>query len=124
MTEVLSHPVVTCKAHESLLAVERLMRDSHCNVVVVVDDAGRLTGMLTPGDIRHAANECSRPPAQISVASVLTTPVLSCAIADGLTPAIELMRDLGIRRMPLTDDEDRPVAVLSVDDTCLVSLKL
>jgi CBS domain-containing protein len=114
--DVMSHPVVTCRTDMTLDAVVRLMSEYDCGVVPVVDDEGRLAGILTDRDICLAALRRAQPLQQIPVKDVMAPQVFSCRAEDLIESAERLMRDQHIRRVPVTDGAGHPVGVLAVDD--------
>ncbi len=50
------------------------------------------------------------------VAEVMTKEVVTARAADPLVHAIELMDAAGVNRLPVVDDQDRPVGILARDD--------
>lgn len=64
--DIMSSPVVTVTADASIQAVAQLMRDRHISGVPVVDNGGRLIGIVTEVDLiaQHAP---ARAPSYISL---------------------------------------------------------
>ncbi len=86
---------------------------------LVVDDEGRLTGIVTEHDVaRRIALRCS---GDESVAGVMSSPVQHVRADDYLYHAIARMRRFGWRHMPVTDDAGHPLGVINLDDALAVA---
>lgn len=114
--QLMSHPVITCHTNDNLNSVAALMWDHDCGVVPVVDDAGRLAGILTDRDICMAAYTQGRRLHEIAVGSVMTRDVHTCRPDDPIARAEESMQARQVRRLPVVDAERRPVGLLSLND--------
>ncbi len=114
--QLMSHPVVTCRVHDHLDAAAAIMWDRDCGVVPVVDDDGRIAGIVTDRDICMAAYTQGRPLHQIPVDTVMTRDVHCCRPDDPVTRAEEAMQHHQVRRIPVVDAEKRPVGLLSLND--------
>jgi len=107
--------VARVKGETSLRDVLFAITSARAGAAVVVDDEGKLHGIITDGDIRRAllSDEAAL---RRSAASVMT-PEPKIARPDG--PAIEalrLMRDYKIGDMPVLDADRRLLGMLSLKD--------
>jgi CBS domain-containing protein len=114
--QLMSHPVVTCRTDDNLNSVAALMWDHDCGVVPIVDEAGRLAGILTDRDICMAAYTQGRRLHEIPVASVMSRQVHVCRPDDPIARAEESMELHQVRRIPVVDGVGRPVGLLSLND--------
>jgi CBS domain-containing protein len=114
--DVMSHPVITAPAGSTLDEVARLMREFDCGIVPIVASDGRLTGVVTDRDICMAAYTQGKPLAAIAVESAASTTVIACHAEDSIERVEHLMRDHQIRRVPVLDNENRPVGMVAVND--------
>lgn len=103
-------------------AVQR-MASSGQTSVIVVDDSGRVVGILTERDVvRRVA---FRIDARAPVASAMTSPVLWVSPDEFLYRAVGLMRSRGLRHLPVLDGEARPLGMLHrVDAYAAASARL
>lgn len=108
--------VVTCDATDTLDVPAKRMWDNDCGSVPVLDDDGRIVGMITDRDICMAALTQGIPLGAISVSSAMSPMVYSLRPDDSVDHAMMLMRQKQIRRIPITDSQGRPVGFLSVGD--------
>ena len=86
---------------------------------LIVDDEGRLAGIVTEQDVtRRVTFSCTgTEPAS----AVMTRPVQSVAASDYLYRAIASMRRFGWRHMPVVDDENRPCGMLDLHDALAIA---
>lgn len=82
------------------------------SAVVVVDDAGRLVGILTEHDI--ARRVALRLPSETPVGRAMTSPVKSVGADDLLYRAVGRMRREKLRHMPVVDADGRPLGMLDL----------
>lgn len=73
VAECMTTPVVACRPQDEIAAAERLMQQHQIRRVMVVDDAGRLTGVIAqadlalkvqkPDEVHRTVREISKPAA-------------------------------------------------------------
>jgi CBS domain-containing protein len=114
--ELMSHPAITCPSGDTMDNAARLMWEFDCGIIPVVNDDGRLAGVITDRDICMAAYTQGRPLRTIPVASGMAKAPVAVHANDTIESAENLMRDNQIRRLPVVDDNGRPVGVLSLND--------
>jgi CBS domain-containing protein len=96
-----------------------------------VVEGGRVVGILTLRDLLeregHTAAQTSGPflrgerhLAHLTVAEVMTKEVVTAHAGDPLVHAIEVMESAGVNRLPVVDEQDRPVGILARDDVLRV----
>jgi CBS domain-containing protein len=112
--------VATIAPGASLLEAARLMRDRNVGDVVVVDHRGGKTfptGVLTDRDI--VVRGLAVDPAdlgRLTVADLVTDPVITIAEGKELTDAIDVMHRSGIRRIPVVAPSGALVGIITLDD--------
>ena len=116
VTDLMTHDVRACTIHDSLNAAARIMWDHDCGCAPVVDEHGKLAGIVTDRDICMAAYTQGLPLDAIPVERVMSPRVISCARGDELDTAHRLMRTHEIHRLPVTDSRGRLVGILSLSD--------
>lgn len=101
-----------------LQQVAALMREGDMGAVPVVDDDGKLVGIVTDRDIvvRAVADKLDW---QTAVGDVMTTEIHSVKPDDFVFQAIRLMGDKQIRRIPVVDDAGKLKGILSLADIAL-----
>jgi CBS domain-containing protein len=114
--EIMQRPVVACPIDAALNDVARLMWEHDLGSIPIVDADGRLSGIVTDRDVCMAAYTQGRPLSEIPVSSAMSSNVLCCHIDDVVETAEQLMREGQVRRLPVIDNDGRPIGVLAVND--------
>jgi CBS domain-containing protein len=116
--EICIRPVVTATADMPLAELTKVMRNRHVGCVVVVDKgaARKPIGIVTDRDIVVEVLAAGVDPAKVVVGDIMTgAPVLAHQDEDAMW-ALKLMRDKGIRRLPIVDGTGSLVGILALDD--------
>ena len=116
VASVMTRNVLTCRRESSLSDAARIMWESDCGSVPIVDDDGNAIGMVTDRDICMAAFTRDLPPSQMSVASLCSSGLVAVRENDSVEMAERLMQKHQVRRLPVTDQTGRPVGMLSLAD--------
>jgi CBS domain-containing protein len=96
----------------------RVMRDADIGDVIVLDEDGRVSGIVTDRDLVVRAVADGVDPAEGQVGSILNGVVVSIAPDESVDTALDLMRDHKIRRLPVIDD-DRLVGIVTLGDLAI-----
>ncbi len=113
---LMTRKVWTCRAGDRLNEAAKLMWDHDCGCTPVLNEAGRLVGILTDRDICMAAYTQNRPLAEIEVSSVMAKDIWSCAPEDTVDIAEVKMQAHQVRRLPVLDLTGELVGILSLTD--------
>jgi CBS-domain-containing membrane protein len=84
--------------------------------VPVLDHEGRVAGIVTDRDICIAAYFQGAPPSGLRVADIMSRDVCTCRLTDAVTEAERAMRQRQVRRLPVVDEQQTLVGILSVSD--------
>ena len=118
--ELCSRDVVVAYRETGLIEAARLMREHHVGSLVVVGERAlkdRLPiGMITDRDIVVAAVAKEVDPRTLTVGDVMSAGALVVREQDGVTDALRMMRDKGVRRVPVVSDKGALVGILAIDD--------
>lgn len=114
--QIMSQPVLTCSIHDNLNTAAQLMWEHDCGAIPVADDEGRLVGIVTDRDICMATYTQGSAPQAISVSSAMAKEVRSCQPSDSIETVERLMRESQVRRIPIIDDENHPIGLVSLND--------
>jgi len=104
---------IALSPRESAYACARTLEANHIGSVVVYR-GGRVVGMVTDRDLALRVVGRRRDPA-LPIEAIMTLLPATASVDDDVEDVLELMRDLGIRRLPLLDG-DRLVGMVTVDD--------
>lgn len=114
--------VITIREFEELTAAARLMREKHIGYLVVVEPdlsgGGTLkpVGVLTDRDIVVTVVAREVDPRSLRVGDVMTRKPVVASESDSIEQALQHMRAIGVRRLPVVGSRGDLVGVLSLDD--------
>ena len=113
--EIVHSPAVTCSASTELAEAARLLHRFDVGTLVVVDDAGRVRGIITDRDLAIKGLGAGVDPAT-PVEALMSTSVVTVDVDAEVTEAMSKMIASGVRRLPVTDAGQRPTGVIALDD--------
>jgi signal-transduction protein with cAMP-binding, CBS, and nucleotidyltransferase domain len=116
--KLLVRKAVKVQPKDSLATAAKLMEKENVGAVVVAE-AERPVGIVTDRDLAlatcvHGAS------ADAHVQSVMTCPVSTIREDEGLFDATQQMMELAVRRLPVVDQLERLVGLISLDDLLLL----
>ncbi len=117
--EICTREVAVIGGGESAALAARLMREHHEGDLVVVEarPAGAVpVGIITDRDLVVEVVAAGVDPEQVTAADVMSSALLTVHEPDEVMETVERMRDAGVRRAPVVDDEGALVGILAVDD--------
>lgn len=112
------HPVF-CRSGTDLAKAAALMWECECGVLPVVDEEGKVTGVVTDRDICIALGTKDARPSQLTAGEVARGQVFSCAPGEDIHDALKTMRQARRRRLPVVDHSGTLVGLLSLDEIVL-----
>ena len=114
--DVFRSSVKSCTPMTSLDNVGRIMWESDCGAVPVVNAEGKTIGILTDRDIAMAMAAKNRGSSQILVRELTSGELFSCAPEENVAEAIQKMRTHRVRRLPVVDPQGQLLGILSLSD--------
>jgi CBS domain-containing protein/uncharacterized protein (DUF2267 family) len=93
----------------------RAMADNHIGAVLVGGDPPGLAGIITDRDLALAVLGGGLDAKTTLLGEVMSEEVITCEIGADLNEVVRLMREHGVRRIPLVEGE-RPVGLITFDD--------
>jgi len=117
--EFCNREVVVIEEERSVTEAAVIMREYHVgDVVIVREEYGKQVpvGILTDRDIALGIVANGTDPDSVCVGEAMSSELTTVTEDDDLMHVIEVMRENGIRRVPVTDSEQTLVGILTVDD--------
>lgn len=114
--DIAATPPFTVRLDANTVTAAEVMRDKEVGDVMVVDDHGRLAGMLTDRDLAVRVIAARRDPAATLVKEVCTPDPVSIGALVGLEEGERLLREHLVHRLPVVDADGRPIGLLSLED--------
>ena len=117
--EVMMMTPYACHLETNLGAATELMWKGNCGFLPVLDDTGRIKGVVTDRDICIAVGTRTVPAGEVRVEDVMRKDMFTCMPEDDVHDALQMMRDGDVRRLPVLDSDMKLVGVLSLHDVLL-----
>lgn len=105
-------------ADENMLFTDliKLISEHKLGMAIIVDDAGRLSGILTDGDIRRVVVKYSSDITHLKAKEVMTINPKTVAQQDFAASALHLMEKYSITALAVVDDDNKPIGVVHIHD--------
>lgn len=117
VNEVMTGTPAYCHPETNLGAAVELMWTYNCGILPVVDANERVTGVITDRDIGIALGTRNQLAGDVTVGEVCPGQVLlSCKLNDDVRTALAKMAEGRVRRLPVLDNDEQLVGILSMDD--------
>lgn len=117
--EIMTDNPKACTPKTDLAEAAILMWDNDCGVLPVVEENGKVIGLITDRDICMSAAMTGRSLSNIAVDEVTTRRVYSCTPEDNVQKALEIMHDQKVRRVPVVDNDGKLQGIISINDISL-----
>jgi CBS domain-containing protein len=111
--------VVQCTRDTSALELSQIMREAHVGDVVVVDQPNGkkiAVGIVTDRDLVIEVMAKERDPALITAKDLMGQELVTVGEGNDVYETAELMRDRGVRRTPVVDDQGGLAGIVTLDD--------
>jgi CBS domain-containing protein len=92
------------RADDELQIAARLLGGRRTGLAVVIDEAGRLLGVISAMDIMRAVGDRGADAAKMPVKAVMTSDVGVCCSQDSVEHALGQMVARRVRHLPVVDD--------------------
>ncbi len=119
ISECCSRDVICCNTEATLQEAAALMRKHHVGDLIVVDkDPSQRVplGILTDRDIVIETVATGLDVATFTAGDVMSAPVVTVPEDAGFVETLRVMRNRGIRRLPVTNSEGSLVGLVTADD--------
>jgi uncharacterized protein (DUF39 family)/CBS domain-containing protein len=105
------HSAVTCKENEAIKDIAERIVTQSVNHIVVVDDGGRLCGIVTSWDITRATAEGRK-----ALADIVTRRVVTAKPDEPLETASRRMAQHNISALPVIDSKRKVLGIVTSED--------
>jgi CBS domain-containing protein len=99
----------------SVFEAIKLMADESIGSLVVLDEQGRLAGIVTERDYARKVIIKGRSSRETPVADIMTTDVQTAATDDSVNACMELMTEKKVRHLPVVENGE-VTAMISIGD--------
>ncbi|MEV7994959.1 CBS domain-containing protein [Streptomyces sp. NPDC086077] len=118
VSDVMTSAPVTVEPQTSVTAVARMMRDENIGAVLVTEGE-RLRGLVSDRDLVVRAMAEGGDPNNTTVADACSADLVTVGPDDDLRIAVEVMREHSVRRVPVVDEGQHPLGIVSIGDLAI-----
>ncbi|MCI0663951.1 MAG: CBS domain-containing protein [Acidobacteria bacterium] len=122
--ELMTRDVRFCRPQSNLSEAVSIMWDTDCGILPVIDDGGRVIGLITDRDIAIAIATKDRRASEISASEVTSGQVYAISPEEDVRSALNTMRLGRVRRIPVTTGDGKLVGMLSLNDIVLRAVEV
>lgn len=105
---------------QSVAEAAEAMRDRHVGALVVVQEELRPVGMLTDRDIVTRVVAERKDSRALTVGEIMSPDPVIAHVDDTLDRTLFTLREQGVRRLPIVDEQGRAVGLVSLDDVLVL----
>ncbi|HAH85945.1 MAG: CBS domain-containing protein [Armatimonadota bacterium] len=116
VADIMTTDVTSCKQTDSLALCATHMRDLNVGAMPVMDVDNNLVGILTDRDITVRAVSQGIDPDDALVEDFMSPNPITINLDMDVDDAAEIMADNQIRRLPIVDNTDRLIGIISLGD--------
>lgn len=114
--DLMTHNVTVVHRWDTVERAARLMGDCDCGSLPVIGDDSRLVGVVTDRDIAIRIAGRGLDPRRSHVNECMSDDVVACHEHDSIDACARQMSRHQIRRLPIVDDRERVVGIISQGD--------
>ncbi|MDK2955467.1 MAG: acetoin utilization protein AcuB [Desulfovibrionales bacterium] len=125
--------VFTLTPERTMMKASKLMKEKNINRIPVVDEQGRLVGIISDRDIKEASpskattldmHELYYLLAEIKLKDIMTKGVYTVKRTDTVEKAAVIMHSKNVGGLPVVDDDNRVVGIITDSDVFNVLINI
>ncbi len=113
--DIMTKEVACVDASSTAADAAKKMKDQNVGTVLVVQE-NQLKGLVTDRAITTKAVAEGKDPKSLPVTDIMTKDIVGCSEDDDVFDALKTMGQNRIRRMPVVNDQDHLVGIVSMSD--------
>jgi CBS domain-containing protein len=120
--EIMTKDPECLRGDDTARRAAQVMRDSDCGCVPIVDDAGKVVGIVTDRDLAVRGIAAGKDP-NTKLNDLMTPMATCCGPDDDLKDVEQKMAELQVRRIPIVDAAGRCLGIISQADIAIAASK-
>ena len=100
----------------SVIRAAKLLGGPHINLAVVCNSDGVMVGVISRRDVVRQVGHCQGSGCTMAVSSVMTRDVVACSHRDWLKDVWSIMKNRGLRHIPIVDKDSKPLGIIYARD--------
>lgn len=114
--DLMTRDVSSCRPENNLAELAEVMWNQRCGALPILDDSGRVIGMITDRDICIALGTRNLRASDVLAQDVSPPRCFTCSPNNDLRDALRTMAKQEVCRLPVIDEIGQLVGILSMDD--------
>jgi CBS domain-containing protein len=114
--DVMTARVISAPPESTVRSVCNLMREHEIGAVPIVDVVGRVLGLVTDRDVVVRAVAARRDIDRVQAGDIMSVGIECARLDTPVTGLAEKMARYRVRRIPVVDEEEKLVGIVSRDD--------
>lgn len=116
---IMAANVTTAGQESSIQEAAAILRDGDIGILPIVEEGGRLVGLLTDRDIVVRAVADGMDITSTPVGAIMTRDLYTAGPEDYVFEALRTMGEKQVRRIPIVEDDGSLVGIISMADIAL-----
>lgn len=112
--DCMSQNVYCVKPETTIKDVAKLMCQNHIGCIPVCDNTNNICGIITDRDIILRGIACDKDTNKTPISEIMTCNVCTCKETDDMENAEILMSKNQIRRLPVCDNNNKVIGILTL----------
>ncbi len=114
--------VISTGPKNSVIDTTRILKGRGIGAVIVLDDSGNLTGIISERDIVHGIAMHGESALKMTIDKLMTDDVVTCKRNDTINEAMKVMVDHAFRHLPVVEDSELK-GLISISDVVKLRVK-
>jgi CBS domain-containing protein len=114
--DLMTANVSSCHPENNLAELTEMMWNQRCGALPIVDDSGKVMGVITDRDICVALGTRNIRASDVLARDVSPSKCYRCGPADDVRDALKTMATEEVSRLPVVDAAGKLLGMLSIDD--------
>jgi CBS domain-containing protein len=119
--DIMTSDVQCCGPDMNLAAAAKMMWDSDCGALPVLNVQGQVMSMITDRDICMATATKNKPASDITVWETVSGKAHTCHMSDDVHTALDIMKREKVRRLPVVDEDGILQGIVAMNDFVLLA---
>ena len=116
VNECMCNDVCCVKPEDNVENVAKVMCNNHIGCVPVCDNNNCICGIITDRDVLLRTVACNKDTCQTTASDIMSTDVCTCKEDEDMTNAESKMASNQIRRLPVCDENNHVIGILTLGD--------
>ncbi|HXV69187.1 MAG TPA: CBS domain-containing protein [Nitrospira sp.] len=120
---IMTRDVQCCGPDANLATAAKMMWDSDCGALPILNVQGQVMGMITDRDICMGTATKNKPASEITVWETSSGKAYTCRGTDDVHTALGIMKRERVRRLPVVDEDGVLQGIVAMNDFVLATGK-